>query len=293
MLEITEGETDEISHQGCDMLGDEECDVEPNPLVTLTPDHVDALSKQNSRLLTEFKVQKFKKEAKKHWELFYKRNEDRFFKDRHWTTREFQELTSGDRNDKRVLLEIGCGVGNFVFPLLEEDSVNFFIYACDFSRKAVEIVKSKPKYDESKIIAFQADLTDFESLSRVVEPGTVDVISLVFVLSALDPLKFQTALDNVSKLLKPDGGLLMFRDYGLHDMAMFRFKPGTKVKERHYVRHDGTMTYFFTLDEMAEMAAKAGFKVEVNDYVTRRTINVKENIDVQRIFVQGKYKRID
>ena len=73
----------------------------------------------------------------------------------------------------------------------------------------------------SQIISFQADLTNFETLSSVVEPGTVDVVSLVFVLSALDPSKFDRALQNVASLLKPDG-LLIFRDYGQFDMAMFR-----------------------------------------------------------------------
>jgi 2-polyprenyl-3-methyl-5-hydroxy-6-metoxy-1,4-benzoquinol methylase len=41
---------------------------------------------------------------------------------------------------KLVLLEAGCGVGNCIFPLLEED-LNIFVYACDFSPRAVEFVK--------------------------------------------------------------------------------------------------------------------------------------------------------
>lgn len=41
-----------------------------------------------------------------------------------------------------VLLEAGCGVGNCIFPLLEED-LGIFIYACDFSPRAVEFVKVK------------------------------------------------------------------------------------------------------------------------------------------------------
>ena len=44
-------------------------------------------------LLSEFKQNKLELEAKKNWDLFYKRNKTNFFKDRHWTTREFQELT--------------------------------------------------------------------------------------------------------------------------------------------------------------------------------------------------------
>ena len=42
--------------------------------------------------VSNFKQQKLEKEALKNWDLFYKRNGTRFFKDRHWTTREFYEL---------------------------------------------------------------------------------------------------------------------------------------------------------------------------------------------------------
>ena len=38
------------------------------------------------------------------------------------------------------MLEVGCGVGNFIFPLLEEDR-NIYFYACDFSPRAVQFVK--------------------------------------------------------------------------------------------------------------------------------------------------------
>ena len=43
-------------------------------------------------------------------------------------------------SQRLVLLEAGCGVGNCIFPLLEEDR-NIFIYACDFSQRAVDFVK--------------------------------------------------------------------------------------------------------------------------------------------------------
>ena len=59
----------------------------------LEPEYVELLEKQNSRLVSEFRAQKLETEARKSWDLFYKRNQTKFFKDRHWTTREFQELT--------------------------------------------------------------------------------------------------------------------------------------------------------------------------------------------------------
>lgn len=43
-------------------------------------------------LVSDFKQIKLEKEAQKNWDLFYKRNSTNFFKDRHWTTREFEEL---------------------------------------------------------------------------------------------------------------------------------------------------------------------------------------------------------
>jgi len=43
-------------------------------------------------LVSEFKQRKYEIEARKNWDLFYKRNTTKFFKDRHWTKREFSEL---------------------------------------------------------------------------------------------------------------------------------------------------------------------------------------------------------
>ena len=259
---------------------------------SLTEADVSALEKQDSRPVTEFKANKFEAEAQKHWDIFYKRNTTKFFKDRHWTQREFDALSGLDQkkseDEKTVLLEVGCGVGNFVFPLIEEHSDKLYAYACDFSPRAVEFVKQNPNYDESKIKAFQCDISKADSLADTVK--NVNLLSLVFVLSAIHPSKFLTVCQNLHAVMA-EGGLILFRDYAVNDMAMIRFGAGTKISEKHYLRQDGTMSYFFNTEELREVLTKAGFKIKELHYVHRKTVNVKEQVDADRLFVQGVFQK--
>uniref|UniRef100_G3NA76 Methyltransferase like 6 n=1 Tax=Gasterosteus aculeatus TaxID=69293 RepID=G3NA76_GASAC len=146
-----------------------------------------------------FRLRKLEEEAQKNWDLFYKRNTTNFFKDRHWTTREFQELQACRELEAQrlVLLEAGCGVGNCLFPLLEDDR-DVFVYACDFSPRAVDLVKKNPLYTPERCCAFQCDLTKDDLRTQVPEGG-VDVVTLIFVLSAVHPDKMQLVLQNISR----------------------------------------------------------------------------------------------
>lgn len=67
----------------------------------LTLEELNRLSSERA-LVSEFKQMKLEKEAQKNWDLFYKRNTTNFFKDRHWTTREFEELKACRKVRKRV-----------------------------------------------------------------------------------------------------------------------------------------------------------------------------------------------
>lgn len=88
---------------------------------------------------------KFEKDSKRHWDIFYKHNSTHFFKDRHWLHREFTALAEAAEGERAaVLLEIGCGVGNAVFPLLEANPA-LFVHACDLSPRAVGFVKVRVK----------------------------------------------------------------------------------------------------------------------------------------------------
>ncbi|KAI8139091.1 S-adenosyl-L-methionine-dependent methyltransferase [Fennellomyces sp. T-0311] len=236
-----------------------------------------------------FWINKYKKEAAKNWDIFYKRNTTKFFKDRHWTDREFEELVFKEGQQLRCL-EVGCGVGNFVFPALAENA-NLFIYACDFSKRAVEMVKSNANYDEARCHAFVCDLT-IDPLTDNVPAESLDLVSALFVFSAIPPEKMASAIQNLYKVMKP-GGHVLFRDYGLYDEAQIKFSKASdkKLDENLYVRQDGTMSYFFSVDDLAARFEAEGFKTIVNEYIYRETTNRRLELNVDRIFVQAKFQK--
>ncbi|KAE8596877.1 hypothetical protein XENTR_v10016270 [Xenopus tropicalis] len=250
----------------------------------LTSEEAEKLQ-NDTDFVSEFKQLKLEREAQKNWDLFYKRNSTNFFKDRHWTTREFEELKAC-REQRLFILEAGCGVGNCLFPLLEEDP-SLFVYACDFSPRAVDFVKKNPSYCAETCKAFQCDLTK-DDLTDNIPANSVDVSTLIFVLSAVHPDRMHLVLQNICKVLKP-GGCVLFRDYGLYDHAMLRFKSGSKLGENFYVRQDGTRSYFFTKDYLRCLFEKAGFEEVSNEYVLRETVNKKESLCVPRVFIQSKF----
>ncbi len=252
------------------------------------------LAKQDARPVPPFRAKKFQDESCRHWDIFYKRNETRFFKDRHWTKREFSELSGLEERAPEapfVLMEVGCGVGNFFFPLLAE-CPNLEVLACDFSARAVALVRENSLYEGGRVTAFRADITRDRLYPDLTGGKKADAVSLVFVLSAVAPDKFGEVLRNLAGALKEEddgagGGKILFRDYAENDMAMIRFGAGTKLGERHYLRQDGTTSYFFRLEELEALARGAGLRVSRAAYVRRRTVNRKEGVDAERTFLQA------
>lgn len=175
----------------------------------LNEDEIKRLEDDNL-VVSEFRQNKLEKEAKKNWDLFYKRNTNKFFKDRHWTQREFQELIgdqvcdqlkgSGDGREV-TLLEVGCGVGNTVWPLIEENA-RLKIFVCDFSPVAIDLLKKNPLFDENKCTPFVADITEENGIGKHLPVDTkFDLVTLFFVLSAIHPDKMKTAIDSIHKVL--------------------------------------------------------------------------------------------
>ncbi|XP_065787823.1 tRNA N(3)-methylcytidine methyltransferase METTL8, mitochondrial isoform X6 [Muntiacus reevesi] len=200
------------------------------------------------------------------------------------------ELFPGSSAAFRIL-EVGCGAGNSVFPILNtlQNVPGFFLYCCDFASGAVELVKSHASYRASQCCAFVHDVCD-HGLPYPFPDGTLDVILLVFVLSSIHPDRMQGVINRLSKLLKP-GGMLLFRDYGRYDKTQLRFKRGHCLSENFYVRGDGTRAYFFTKGEVHNMFCKAGLDEKQNLVDRRLQVNRKKKVKMHRVWVQGKFQK--
>ncbi|KAJ5129014.1 tRNA(Thr) (cytosine(32)-N(3))-methyltransferase [Penicillium atrosanguineum] len=210
--------------------------------------------KQRAAPVTDFDKNRFNQDPAKWWNLFYKNNTENFFKDRKWLRQEFPVLAEAPQ----VVLEVGAGAGNTAFPLIRNNENDHLkVHACDFSKYAVKVMRESEHYNEKYMVADVWDVAaepdeNGDYLPPGLTEGSVDVVILIFIFSALNPVQWNRALHNVYRVLKP-GGRVLFRDYGRGDLAQVRFKKGRYMGENFYVRGDGTRVYFFDKDQLIQM----------------------------------------
>ncbi|CDK24737.1 unnamed protein product [Kuraishia capsulata CBS 1993] len=249
------------------------------------------ISKQYNDPVRDFDKKMYNAHPEKYWDIFYRNNRENFFKDRKWLQIEFPSLYEATKEGAgpKTILEVGCGAGNTMFPILKQnENQELRIIGADFSKNAVQLVRDSEHYDPAFAHACVWDLANADlELPETVEPHSVDILIMVFVFSALEPAQWDHAVNNLQKLMKP-GGHILFRDYGRYDLAQVRFKKNRLLDDNFYVRGDGTRVYFFTEDELRQIFGKV-FKERKIGTDRRLLVNRKKQLKMYRIWLQGVF----
>ncbi|XP_021860659.1 uncharacterized protein [Spinacia oleracea] len=264
------------------------------------------------------------------WSHFHSRHSTgKFFKERRYLLKEFPELLSSEENSK--VLEVGCGNGSTVLPILrvkerthvyacdcsvealerakenlecadiEHVMERFHPFCCDFSTTefpkwlACDTCRNKRLqkllHHNSEVNGTEGTLINLPSMKdSSCCLGGVDFVTLVFTLSAIPPERMVAAVKECFSVLKP-GGMLFFRDYGLYDMTMLRFEPDKRVGFRHYMRADGTLSYFFDLDGGRNLFLGVGFIELELEYCCVKSVNRQKRKTMKRVWVHGKFQK--
>ena len=225
-------------------------------------------------------------EGARSWERFYRTHVGkgadpsakpiRAFKDRHYLRREFAELMPQsirddpkahtppldpsalpppdvDSPDHKVVLELGCGVGNSAFPMMRANP-DMFVHACDCSETAIANLRASPEFDPRRCDAFVADLAaDDSPLAEKIGDGTCDAVTGVFFFSALDSRTFGhvaaecwrgTRRSVLFRHHAPRRGTLRVRRARRAAPRGAEFEPGRQIEDATYV--DPTMLAVFS-----------------------------------------------
>lgn len=89
------------------------------------------------------------------------------------------------------IFEIGCGVGNTIFPILKYNvDEHLRVFGCDFSSRAIDILREHEEFDAKRCQVFVLDATN-ETWTDATpfDENSMDIIVLIFVLSAIKPEK--------------------------------------------------------------------------------------------------------
>lgn len=250
------------------------------------------IAKQYENPVPDFDKSLYNSNPSRYWDIFYKNNKEKFFKDRKWLQIEFPILYSSTKQDAGpvTIFEIGCGAGNTFFPILNENqNEHLRMIAADFAPRAVELVKTSEHFNPKYGSACVWDLANEDgSLPEGVEPQSVDIAVMIFVMSALAPNQWERAMDNLHKIMKP-GGKILFRDYGRYDQVQVRFKKNRLLEDNFYVRGDGTRVYFFTENELRDIFTKKYFTESKIGTDRRLLVNRKRQLRMYRCWLQAVF----
>jgi hypothetical protein len=219
-----------------------------------------------------------------------------------------------------TLMEVGCGVGNAVLPLLAEHP-QLLVSAFDISSVAVGLLREQCAAarvdDRCRGLVHDVSVAPLPR-DTFLHRGHVDCVTFIFVLCSIPLQRQEAAVRHIAECLRPptsdgaaDGGVLFFRDYADGDLAQTRFENGARhvaddavaaaavagdagprLREHStYARSNGTLSHFFTSAEVVALFGRCGLAVVDIDVVARAVVNRKSEAVMDRRWVQGRFRR--
>lgn len=239
------------------------------------------------------------------WNQFYVRHQNNFFKDRHYLADAFPDLFNGSillPSNNPTFIEFGCGVGNTLLPLLDqqkdEDGGPIHwgsVIGIDLSPVAISILRKDPRFQSSsrcQVDAFTADLSAPPPPSL----PSCSVACLLFCLSAIQPGEPQQhAAATVANTIVP-GGVLLFRDFGRWDQSQLSLgqQRNKQVGDTmdFYQKHDGTKVHYFTTEAVCRLWQENNMlPVTECKYIQRSYCNRRTGERRRRVWVQGMFRK--
>lgn len=169
---------------------------------------------------------------------------------------------------------------------------NIKITGIDYAKTAIkllnenDLIKNNNNYN-----AYVIDITNINDINKLLKKNSkkFDCILMLFVLSALNPKTMENAVNNLIKLLKPNG-FILFRDYAINDLAQTRFKYVNRISHNFYQRNDQTYSYFFSIESIKELFINQQNNllniVDLN-YKKMIVVNKSLNKKMKRVFIEG------
>ena len=214
------------------------------------------------------------------WDSFYERHGSSFFHARGYLLSCFPLLCSLSAED--TVLECGAGNGSNLLCLLQSTPVR--VLAADFSSASLRVLGALPACAEAvERGRLRLLLWDLAAPPPAPLPSQPLAILLFFTLSAIPPKEHPAVLRALAAAL-PVGGHCCFRDYAYGDAAHLRAPATALLSRQLHRRGDGTLVFYFKLEELAQLFESAGFEVLESDIHTVENINRKTGQSMRRAF---------
>ena len=233
-------------------------------------------------------------EERKNWESFFVNHKSgNFFRPRNYLLSEFSKWFSTlffcaeSKWSSVIVTEVGCGYGCSMYPLLRDMPRLTTYMATDYSATALTILRENAAFDDSRCRTVTWDVTLPPNITETALQLS-NAILCIFALSAVRPEQHISAFCNMSSVLKP-GGVILFRDYGVHDMTMYRHK--IRHSENLFERSDKTLAYYFSVEYLKQIANTAGLSVIELEYATIEMRNRKLTKCMKRVFVHAVFRK--